>query len=436
LAITTGREEPPNPGTGLLGLSSKGKRTVLLAGLPIALVLLILTFDKTVFFFRLTGAALRSGEGGPRYLKTVAECAYRRPSLLPLLDYEAASPDFLAAWLAAHLRSGDLQIRKKDTAALLERLTARFPDNVIMGELGLYGGENAARDWQCFDPLFFRLAADQEFNDLTFRALTASVSDGRLPPDSLTPLLSYLAWVKNHGLERKLRDWGAGQGVAGKTPPESLEEPAPALATASTGAGSQAGTEDLRSALGRHLKVDRAEVRLGENLLEARGPAAGDALEKAWEFLDMSSRVPFAKGSFAGGADPQADGALRVMGFFVKDEPGKVPCRAGFGRKQAIPLGAKTYLCYFFYRTLGRAERPSFWLAAPEFMPERELGPTAGAWRRVLYVFDNGKLGIPEVQPILRMWGTGTVWFAGPGLRELESADLSLPGGKDILFYE
>jgi len=34
------------------------------------------------------------------------------------------------------------------------------------------------------------------------------------------------------------------------------------------------------------------------------------------------------------------------------------------------------------------------------------------------------------------MWGTGTVWFAGFGLYELETGGQNLPTGKGLLFYE
>ncbi len=101
MAIRTGREGPPSPGSGFSRLTGR-KRTALLAGIPILLVLLGLTFDKTLFLFRLAGAALFSGKDGRGRLGVLADCAYRRPGLLPLLLDESADPEFLAGWLAAH----------------------------------------------------------------------------------------------------------------------------------------------------------------------------------------------------------------------------------------------------------------------------------------------------------------------------------------------
>jgi len=430
LAIRADRGGQRRPGAGFLRLAGRKKKAALLAGVPILLILLILTFDKSVFLFRLAGAALRSGKGGRDYLTAMADCAYRRPRLLPLLADESGNPEFLATWIASHLRRGEGQIRNKDTAPFLERVTARFPENILLDSLGFYEKRTGSRDWGNFDPLFFRLAGDPDVNAVSYRALTGAFQDGRLQADALPPLLSYLAWMNNPALAGDLRDWAAGAGLPG----EVLAGSAGALSSLAPAA--RINPEAVRKALSEVLHVEAAELELGKDMMDAAKSFEPGAYDEPWEFVDMSRREPFATGSFAGGADAGAGPALRVMGFFVKNEPGRIPCRAGFSRKPAIPLGAKTYLFHFFYRTLGAGERPSFWLAAPEFIPERELGPTQGEWRRVLYVFRNGELGIPESQPQLRMWGTGTVWFAGIGLCELGIRALNLPSAKEALFYE
>ncbi len=86
MATRAGRGGQRRPGAGILRLS-------------IVLVILILTFDKTVFLFRLAGAAFRSGTGGRGYLTAMADCSSRRPVLLPLLTAESGDPEFLAAWM-------------------------------------------------------------------------------------------------------------------------------------------------------------------------------------------------------------------------------------------------------------------------------------------------------------------------------------------------
>ncbi len=335
MATTTHREGPPSPGAGLLRLTRSSRKALRLAGLAGLLVILVLTFDKTVFLFRLTGAALRSGTGGRGYFTAMAKCAYRRPGLLPLLEDEAGAPDFLAAWLAEHVRRGDSDFERIGYGPFLERVSARFPENVLLESLGIYGDGEDGRDWQAFDPLFFRLVSDPGFNSLSYPALTRAFRDGRLPPESLPPLLSYLAWMKNPALAKELREWGTGDPAMNNALsglPAGVLPPRP---TASLGPGPRGGAEGARSALARALAIDPAPLRLGENLIA--GPDLSDlgSFERSWEFLDMSGRDPFAKGSFAGGLDSPAGPALRVMGFFTRAQPGRVPCRAGFGQKRA-----------------------------------------------------------------------------------------------------
>ncbi len=423
MATATRREEPPSPGAGRLRLTPGLNRAARLAGIFVLLLILILTFDKTAFFFRLAGAALRSGQNGPAYLAALAKCAYQRPGLLPLLENEAADTEFLAAWISEHLRRGDSDLGKSGYGAFPEWTAAKFPDNVILDSLGISGDAVAGRRWQDFDALFFRLVRDPEFNSLTYPALTRSFGDGRLPSDALPRLLSYLAWKANPGLADRLREWGGGEALP--LGPAAPPEPGP-----------PAELDEVRGALARHLEIDPAGLELGENLIITPGPYGGAPFERSWDFLDMSGSEPFARGSFTGGVDPLAGSVLRIMGFFTEVTPGRIPCRAGFLRKQAIPLGSGTYLFTFRYNTREDTERPSFWLADVKYISEREIGPTGGAWRRVLFILRNAELGIPEVQPHLRMWGTGTVWFTDAGLYAIETAGPFLPAAKEALLYE
>lgn len=429
MAIRANREGPPSRRSFFPRFAGK-RKAVRLAAVPVLLILVILTFDKTLFLFRLAGAALLTGQNSGSRFVALADCAYRRSSLLPRLTAESENPEFVAAWIAAHLQHNDGRIREPETASFLERVTTRFPENVVLDSLGFYGHRTGPRDWGNFDPLFFRLARDPEFNALSLGVLTRCFQDGRLPPDALAPLLGYLDWMKNSALADGLRQWAAGAGLSGEVRLSAAPVPT------SEAPGGRPDPEAVRKALSRALGVDAVELALGDELLNVgRGIGMGDD-GNPWEFIDMSRREPFASGSFTGGADAAAGSALRVMGFFARPEPGRVACRAGFGRRAAIPIGTGTYLFHFLYRTWGAEERPSFWLAAPEFIPEHELRPTHGVWRRVLYVFRNGELGIPELEPHLRMWGTGIVWFTGIGLFEVEVRSPDLPPAKEALFYE
>ena len=131
--------------------------------------------------------------------------------------------------------------------------------------------------------------------------------------------------MKNPGLATQLREWETGEAF----PPRPAAPPEPAA---------PAEPDEVRAALARRLGIDPAEFELGENLIIGPGVSGRAPFEKLWDFLDMSGREPFAAGSFAGGLDPLAGPALRIMGFFTEETPGRNPCRAGFLQKQAVPL--------------------------------------------------------------------------------------------------
>jgi hypothetical protein len=398
------------------------KRAARFAGILVLLLILILTFDKTAFFFRLTGAALRSGQGGPGYFAAVAGCAYERPALLPLLGRQAAEPDFLAAWLAEHLRRGNADIKGSGPEALFEDAAAKFPDNIILDSLGAYKNGREGRVWQDLDALFFRLAGDPAFNSVSRPALVGASREGRLPAKVFGLVLSYLNWAGNPVLAENLKEEiGQGLGARAKAVAEHLPPPE---------------TDDARQGLARRLNLDPAQLAFGEDLIAGQGLADRSSFGRSWEFLDMSGRDPFAAGSFAGGFDPKAGSTFRIMGFYAGATTGRIPCRAGFGLRQALRLGPETYVFTFRYRTLGDAELPSFWLAAVEYLSERRLEPMAGEWRRTFFIFRNAELGIPEVKPLLRMWGTGTVWFADIGLYAVEEGGTNLPPAKETLLDE
>ena len=233
--------------------------------------------------------------------------------------------------------------------------------------------------------------------------------------------MSYLEWRGNTALAAGLTE------SVGASRPGALRVPDP-VPPPQTG--------DARDGLAKVLEIDPERLALGDNLMPSEILADEARFARAWEFLDMSGREPFAEGSFAGGADPGAGEAFRIMGFHAEATPGRVPCRAGFGWKQAIPLKPDTYVFAFRYRTLGDTERASFWLAGVEYLTERDLAPTRGEWRRVLFIFRNADLGIPEAKPLLRMWGTGTAWFAEVGLYTVEEGASLLPAAGEELLYE
>ena len=121
------------------------------------------------------------------------------------------------------------------------------------------------------------------------------------------------------------------------------------------------------------------------------------------------------------------------MGFFMRIDEKKAPCRAGFWLRQSIWTKDKTYLFHFKYKTLQDTERPTFWLSE-KLNQEWLLEATGSEWKEVYYIFNNRKLRLYPIKPLLRMFGTGSTWFRHVYFSEIAIEDS--PIDKDVFFTQ
>jgi hypothetical protein len=401
--------------------------------LPLALILLFLSYDKAAVFFKLAKYALQSEKKRESDFISLARDSFRNPRLFPLLEENARSKDLLALWVTEYIRYAEKEGPASGSAGLVSLAAQQFPENVILSSLQFYPEERPAPDWENFDRLFFRVLEDPELNALSLRTLKESFLDGRIPPDKLRLLLPYLTWAGNRRLAEDLWNWGMGEKTVRPVLSGSLDRD---LYPKSDEVQPDSTSEEagIWKVAGRLLGVNSDEIGRGEDLIPDGHFWELDAFPRGWEFSDMADQKPFAKGSFYGGFDSAAGNSLRVMGFFAQADPDKIPCRAGFWLKESIAVRPRTYLFSFRYMTLGRTERPSFWLASPEYVLEKELESSPLVWSQCVYVFNNRELGIPEVRPLLRMWGTGAVWFDDIHLFEIEFGEQ--PRHKELIVCE
>jgi len=184
--------------------------------------------------------------------------------------------------------------------------------------------------------------------------------------------------------------------------------------------GGSINKERIKEKMERILNSEEIMIDFGRNLIPDESFDNQYSLEKYWDFSDMSDSESWSKGSFYGDFDSMSDKSMRIMGFFVKKIENKEGARAGFWYKQDIPLREKPYLFCFQYKTLQGKEMPTFWLSYA-FNKEWRLEPTDSKWKEIYYFFDNEKFKIPSIKPLLRMFGTGTVWFDDICLFEIDS---------------
>ncbi|HLP59031.1 MAG TPA: hypothetical protein VK186_09385, partial [Candidatus Deferrimicrobium sp.] len=140
------------------------------------------------------------------------------------------------------------------------------------------------------------------------------------------------------------------------------------------------------------------------------------------------------KGSFYIGPDSAGKNPLmRVMGFFNSKEPGKSLPRAGVRALKKIQAENGCYVFSFdFYVRTGN-EKPSFWLAKglieerPRFMPNE--------WVNVIFIVNNLSNQYDSFQPLVRMWGTGTMLVDNVFFAKITSANFSINSPYESYVY-
>lgn len=146
-----------------------------------------------------------------------------------------------------------------------------------------------------------------------------------------------------------------------------------------------------------------------------------DGFPTNWMRSYMSSGEPWNHGLFVLGLD---SGSARIDGMAINQIKGLEPARAGLWYQWPITIPAKTgYIFSFKYRTYNLqalTQGATFWLTYANGVTvesDQALEPTNGRWHTVRLV-DWNKSDKPIVmQPLLRSFGLGTVWFDNVSLR-------------------
>lgn len=141
--------------------------------------------------------------------------------------------------------------------------------------------------------------------------------------------------------------------------------------------------------------------------------------ERNWVYLDMANKKPYAEGSFT--VDVTQIGnleAVRLMGFYTRKAKGRSPARGGLRLKRPLAIGKGYFRFSLYYLTRTGREAASFHLGGG--LSEYGLPPTGDRWVRADYYIDNMSPVIQTLRPMVRMKGTGALWFSGVRLVKLE----------------
>jgi hypothetical protein len=296
----------------------------------------------------------------------------------------------------------------------------KFPENIFLKQLGLSSAENNPKFSENFDPLFLHILKSPEFNMQSYNMIMNAVQDGLLSNQGLFYLIDFLNWQQNVFLAAKLMQWGIDEGRLTERQYRILRRDLSLRDDPKKNKGKkiEINHEEIKREIEDIFQNDEMNIDLGKNLISGENLEDRDFPEKYWAFSDMSDREPFSKGSFYGDIDEYENNCLRIMGFFKEKTEKKRPSRAGFRYRKNIPLEWKFYLFYFKYKIQEGTEIASFWLSnVLKKEPRLESNPMK--WKECFYLFNNSQMKMAEVKPLLRMWGTGSVWFDNISLFEL-----------------
>jgi hypothetical protein len=151
-----------------------------------------------------------------------------------------------------------------------------------------------------------------------------------------------------------------------------------------------------------------------------------------WSQSHMTTGDPWNFALFAVGPDrvrPYAgNAALRIDGIYLEQHPEREAARSGLWHAPIEVAAGQPYVLSFVYRTAQVTERGAgLWLSAkPEvlFAGEQFLPPTNGLWKRVVIIAWNRSQQPEQIQPLLRLWGTGSVWYDNVSLYQIATEQL------------
>ncbi len=175
------------------------------------------------------------------------------------------------------------------------------------------------------------------------------------------------------------------------------------------------------------LGMDPEDVQLGPNLvLNGDFEVWLEARPENWLWSDMATGNPWNRGVFVGGHDDELDpwgGSLRVQCLWRQEKPELEVARAGFWyydeasyqlRAIVPPVGLPLAVS-FDYRTEDMlTDQATLWLSGeplPCFANDLPFPATFGEWHHVTLICRAGDGEQSPLNPLLRLFGPGTVTF-------------------------
>lgn len=270
-------------------------------------------------------------------------------------------------------------------------LEKKFKDSFYFQDL--MGNIKQQRRWENLDDVSFALLADPSINNHTLEII-GKISPG-IEPGFLSNLADFAWWKTNKQLSSAL--------VSTYSIPDAPFQPSHIVMPSIEASVS---IKSIMEFLTSRYHIGRQDI--GENLVQCSGFDDSIRVAQNWFFSKMAGMKKFSRGSFIMGEDRVGKNPLmRLMGFFTIEERGKSKPRAGVRYKKNIIAENGYYIFSMDVYIRTGKEIPSVWLAPG--LPEERLALTPREWKRVIIVVNNSVNTYRVFQPLVRIWGTGTL---------------------------
>jgi hypothetical protein len=395
------------------------RQKVKYAAAAVVIMAILVSFPKIVFLAKLTRFCLSSDDPSKKNLELLAKIYLQNDRMFRIIELEYIQDDRFIISLCRTLLGSKYQQENNISEQLIAVASRKYPENIFLDGLQFYGPRTDDRHWNNFDPLFFECLEDKALNPTTFSGITAALDKGYIDKKILPRLIMFLNWKKNYSLSLDLTQWAENRDCLNQNIICFLAEDRDARSAFKSAANEvYAFDEIIVERLATLFSTPKYQISIDNRSVPSTTAIESQNHWAAWNFLDFSDKAPFSKGSYYGEIDRFMKGSARIIGFFDLQTKGHSPSRAGIAYQNAIPLEEKEYLVFFEYKTLTHNEDPSFWLS--QYVQEVHLKPTGGCWQQVFFIFNNKSYKSPDVTPLLRIWGEGTVWFNNFFLAEIE----------------
>jgi len=396
------------------------KKAVQSLAAVLLLILSLFSINSLIFSVRLFRLSIGTIQKAETENRVLARNFLLNKRLSPLVRDRSHQTDLFLASLVTELIADDEVLRlEREFEELGKTVIDRFPENIFLVHYGLYEEGIADQDWANFDALSLKLLRESRFNSMSFPILTQNIAENKIPDSSLPFLIRYLNWMHNFSLSGDLLSWARKSKKIDDAVYDTLQKDISQRKTSRSAPQESPLERSGDFFFSIPFEKGKVEVEAGSNLLLGKKMRSVSSQTGGWIFTDISDTDQYAKGSFYGDIDRFQNNRLRVMGFFTRYFEGKGFAHGGLQMGKKIGLTEDLYLFHFKYKTSGQSEIPSFWLAY-EFEKLQRIAPAESGWKDVFFLFNNAYYKLPFVQPFLRMFGTGSVWFENIGLYKID----------------